>query len=197
MKVVNRIGVSDVLRGLKVPTVDPKTGEIKTNDKGEEILGPVDKGLPQRLYVLIGQATEEKKGTTQYGDYYEYFGTFEARRLYDGEVIKAGRMILPPPASDIFQQTFAAAKAQDPTALVNIAVVIGTEEHKHGDEVKFRYTCEPLEIAGMETVDPLEALKNALGDQVQNLLPSASAKPALPKPVKGAKAGEGSEPSAS
>lgn len=161
MRVVNRIGVADIVRGAKVPKVDDN-GVVVKNENGEVVMVGLDKNKAQDLYLLVGKARNSKKGTTQYGDYFEYYGVFEATRICDGEVFQSGRVILPPPTDSMVENIFFAAKAEDANAEVGFAFIIGTEEHKHGDETKFRYTCSPIPLGSMFKSDPLADLKGEI-----------------------------------
>lgn len=181
LQIVNRITVADVLRAAKqqrmwkaedkeVKDKKHNAGDPRFNDDGTPDMGPLDKNRPQDLYVLIGRAREDKSGTTQYGDYKEYFGAFEAQRICDGVVFKAGRCILPPPTDTVVDNVYRTEKEADPNAEVAFAFIIGSEEHKHGDEVKFRYTCKPLTIGDQVQQDPLAAIKEAVAGQLAEIL---------------------------
>lgn len=191
MRVVNRISVADVMRGGKQQQIEyvevngkkqPKKDDagnfvLRVDDKGAPLMGSIDKNVAQPLYLVMGKARDSKTGSTQYGDYTEFFGAFEARRLGDGEVFQSGRVIFPPPTDAVVENMFSAAKNADPTAEVGFAFVIGTEEHRHGDEVKFRYTCEPIPLGDQAKQDPLADIKAAISKANPLLLPAPPSAP--------------------
>lgn len=170
LRIVNRITVADVMKGAQAQKTDPKTGELLFNDDKTPKMGPVDMNVPQRLYLLVGRARDTKTAVTQYGNYREYFGAFEAKRFCDSTVFKGGRCILPPPTDAVVENVYLTEKQADPNAEVSFAFIIGTEEHRHGDEKKFRYTCEPLNVGDRVEQDPLAAIKQAIEEELNGLL---------------------------
>lgn len=186
-QVVNRIAVSDIVRGAQQQKMyKPSDQEVKDgqklvgdliyDDKGKPIMGPLIKDIPQKLYTLVGKARSHKTGTTQYGDYREYTGVFRATRITDGKEFRSSRCILPPPTDAFVENMYDHEKHIDPTAEVWFAFLIGTEEHRHGDEIKFRYTCEPFSLGDTKPdIDPLSDILSIVGPQIQSVL-------ALPAP---------------
>jgi len=182
MKVLNRITVADIIRGAKALKFD-KDGKPVLNEDGTQAVGGLDKNKSQDLYFVMGKARDVKRGTTQYGDYLEYFGVFEARRVCDGEVFTAGRVIFPEPTGSVVENIFLAAKGDDASAEVSFAFCIGTEEHSHAGETKFRYTCEPFQIGDMAKTDPLADLRAALEGTGATRFLGGAATPALAAPT--------------
>lgn len=180
MQVLNRITVADILRGAKVPKLDDK-GVAVLKD-GKPVMEGLDKDVAQDLYLLMGRAKEYKTGTTQYGDYREYFGPMEAKRICDGKVYQAGRVIFPPPTDAVVENQFDAAKSEDKNAEVGFAFIIGVEEHTHAGEKKFRYTCKPISLGDTVQNDPLADIRAAVSAEMPGLLPSPPAAKAIAAP---------------
>jgi hypothetical protein len=192
MQVRNRITVADIMRSFRAPVLNDD-GSAKIED-GKPVLAKLDlTDKPLQLYVVYGKAKTSKSGTSQYGDYVEYFGAFEARRVADGEVFQAGRVIFPPPTDAVVDNAFNAAKAEDASAEVAFAFVIGSEPFVRGEEAKFRYTCEPVQVGDLPQFDPLADIKAALSAKIPALLPppaTASAALEAPAPETAAEGGK-------
>lgn len=140
------------------------------------------------LMLIIGRARDHRIGSTQFGDFVEYLGSFEGRRIEDGAVFQSTRLILPPPASDIMFNDYREAKAGDQDAMVDFAIIIGLEPSERGTE-GYRFTCKPIADPEQSKTDPLADLRRMLVEQVPELADklkiTATPREALSAPVSG------------
>ena len=193
MQVKKRLTIKDIVGGLREPKLDDAGNVVMKDGKAQD--KAFDLFQTRDIALIVGTARSSEVGTTTYGDYTQYEGVFEATRLADGQTISAGRVIFPPPTDDVVNNIFHNAKSQDANAEVSFAFIIGTEAYKRGDEDKYKYTCKPLTLAGMETIDPLASIKAALGDQIVAFLPGAQKALEAPAPAPDAPK-EGDKPKA-
>ncbi len=149
---VKKITTREILKGkperhtIKVPDANDAT---KTVDKLVAVV--------QDLCVIFGQAHTMEPKSSLYGPYQEFIGRFEARRLKDGEIFQATRVIFPAIAEDIASNYFLDAKREDPAAMVNMAFVVGVEPDTRGVE-GYKFTIKPVETGEVRN-DPLDALR--------------------------------------
>lgn len=141
MEAVRKITVREILKGKP--------------QKGED-----GKVASQDLALIYGQVHSLESGTSQFGNYQVLIGRFEARRLKDGAVFQSTRAILPQIAEDLAVQTVMEAKAQDPSAFVNLAFVIGAEHDERGTE-GYKFTVKPVST-GEQAADPLAELRASM-----------------------------------
>lgn len=152
---VKKITTREILKGK------PERQSIKVPDPADATK-TIDKlvAITQDFAVIFGQAhTMEPKSST-YGPYNEFIGRFEARRTKDGEIFQATRLILPAIADDIAANWFMDAKRLDPTAMVNMAFVVGAEPDTRGTE-GYKFTIKPVDTGEVKN-DPLDALRLAM-----------------------------------
>ncbi len=187
MRILNRITVADVMRNAKEQKLDADGAPVLKD--GKPVLQGVDMNRNQDLFVLFGTASESKDGKpTQFGTYKEYFGAFEAKRLCDGELFSGGRTIFPPPTDSVMENMFNAMKAEDSSAKLDFAFVIGTEAKSRIETVDgepkivnyFRFSCRPVPMPGVIAHDPLANIKNALANsEIAGLLGLSPSAPAI------------------
>lgn len=155
---LKKITVKDVMKGkperakVTVERKDPDTGEVSSVE--------VSQVIAQDVCVIYGRAHSHETGSTQFGAYTAFIGSFEARRIKDGEVFQSTRIIFPPIADGIALETFMGAKQADPTAQVDFAFVVGVEHDARGAE-GYKFTCKPVNT-GTTVHDPLAELRSFL-----------------------------------
>lgn len=154
MEALRKITVKEILKG-KPPR----------DDDGNIIV--------QDVCLVYGKARDINVGNTQFGDYNEFVGRFEARQLIGKKLaFQSTRMIVPQPTDDIMCNAFYSAKGQDSTAEVEFAFVIGVEKSERGSE-GFRYTCRQI-AANKESADPLDAIRALVSEAEPELLALAA-----------------------
>ncbi len=203
MRVLKSISSTNILRGAKEPKLDD-AGKPVMGDDGKPVMIGFRMNVNRDVYITFGTADKVREGTTGFGDFQEFQGVFEVKRLIDGETFHASKQIFPPPTNDLVWNNYLAAKVQDKDAKVDMAFVIGTEEYNRATgqndengnpiiERKYRWTCRPLDVGGVAKVDPLANLRaELLKGEAAYLLGGPAPNAALSAPAevdeKGAKA---------
>lgn len=163
---LKKITIKDVMKGK------PKKEEIQVavlNDDGSPAVGKdgnaitrtVSVAVAQDVCVVYGRARDYRSGSTQFGDFIEYIGNFEARRIGDGEVFQSTRIIFPPIAADLADETFTRIKREDENADVEMAFIVGVEPDARGSD-GYKWSCK-LITTGASLTDPLAEMRSALG----------------------------------
>lgn len=181
---LKKITVRDVMKGE--PEKEKLTITVP-NAKGDGVeTKEVMVAKPADLVVFYGRAINHRTGSTQLGEFVEYIGTFEARRIADGEVFQSTRLIPPPITNDLLGQAYLNAKRADESSAVDFAFVIGVEPDPNGAK-GYKYTCKPVST-GSSDVDPLAELRSSLAmNFAETLGLDVMAKIGLPAPGEAAK----------
>jgi len=155
---LKKITVKDIMKGkperakVMITKKDEDTGELRELE--------VSQVIAQDVCIIYGRAHSSETGSTQFGPYTTFIGSFEGRRIRDGEVFQSTRIIFPPIADGIALEAYMGAKAADPTAQVDFAFVVGVEHDARGAE-GYKFTCKPVNT-GANTHDPLAELRLSL-----------------------------------
>lgn len=156
---LKKITVRDVMKGKpekhKVTVTVPDPADEKKTIEVEQ-----SHVKAQDVCIIYGRAHSHETGSTQYGPYTTFIGSFEARRVKDGEIFQSSRIIFPPIADGLAIETYMGAKAEDPTAQIDFAFVVGVEHDPRGAE-GYRFTCKPVNV-GNTKHDPLAELRASL-----------------------------------
>jgi len=100
--------------------------EIMRKITTKTVIGEVEKPKKDTiLYHLIGQIRSMSEGSTEYGTYIKFKGTFEAERISDGVRLQSSTCIVPKPLDDELAVALLKAQEQDENAPVDFAVSIG------------------------------------------------------------------------
>lgn len=167
---LKKITVKDVMKGK--PERHKVTVTVKDAD-GKDIEQEVSQVKAQDVCVIFGRAHSHETGSTQFGSYTTFIGSFEARRIKDGEIFQSTRIIMPPIADGIALETYMGVKAEDPTAQVDFAFIVGVEHDARGAE-GYKFTCKPVQT-GANAHDPLAELRVGLSSQFAAALPPGMA----------------------
>lgn len=134
---------------------------------------------------VFGRVESTETGTSQFGPWIAFVGSFKAVKLDDGEVFRAGKCLLPGVASDAISDAVNGANG----GIVEFALEVGIRRvvkmAANGEETGagYEYTMAPL-IEIDEAADPLAALEA----RVQKTLPAPAPEPETEvKPLKGKK----------
>lgn len=131
------------------------------------------------LMHVFGRVESTETGTSQFGPWTAFVGSFKAVKLEDGEVFRAGKCLLPSIAADAIGDAVDSANG----GIVEFAIEIGLRRvvklAANGDETGagYEYTMRPL-IEIDEAADPLAALESkvkALAAPVDDLVSQAEA----------------------
>jgi hypothetical protein len=145
-----------------VPTKD-KNGEAM-NDKDGNPLGEWELSPPRQLYRVFGTATGTRTGSSVYGDWVAFTGTFEAIRIDNGDRFRSNELILQQPAEGLLLQALGEVKKRDEAGGVNFAFDIGVKTNQRwvdtGEGNSYEYTI--TSVFNVQKHDPLEHLRLAL-----------------------------------
>jgi hypothetical protein len=172
---LKKITVKDVMKGkpdkedVQVPVLNDDNTPV-LDKEGKPVMRTIKVARAQDVCLIYGRAHSHEIGSTQYGKFVTFIGSFEARRIKDGEIFQSTRIIFPPIADGIAEETFLAAKKEDETAQVNFAFVIGVEPDTRGLE-GFKFTCKPIQT-GEHAHDPLAELRSSLAMNFAQALPA-------------------------
>lgn len=165
LNALKKITIKDVMKGKPEKetvqlAVMNEDGTPAVDAKGEPVTRSVQVAKAQDLAVIYGRARTHRTGNTTYGQFVEYIGSFEARRIKDGEIFQSTRIIFPPIAADIADEAYVNAKREDQDAEVDFAFVVGVEPDTKGTE-GYKFSCKPI-ATGANTADPLADLRSSL-----------------------------------
>lgn len=164
---LKKITIRDVLKGKpEMVTVKVPNAAGGTDDKAVAVAAD--------LVLLYGRAINHRIGTTPLGEFMEYLGSFEARRIKDGEIFQSSRIIFPPIAADMAQSAYLMAKKGDDSAMVDLSFVVGVEPDPTGI-TGYKYTCKPIRTGAADS-DPLAELRSSLGMQFVEILGADAAR---------------------
>lgn len=116
------------------------------------------------LMQVIGRVEKIETGTSQFGEWVAFVGSFKAVKMEDGEVFRGAKCLLPDVAASML--TEAVEKAGD--GIVEFAIEIGLRRvvkfDAKGEEtgIGYEYTMKPL-IEMDAASDPLAALEARAG----------------------------------
>lgn len=165
---LKKLTIKDVIKGK------PEKQSIKIQVANEDGTGTVEKtvnvAVAADLAVFYGRARNHRTGNTAFGPFIEYVGTFEARRIKDGEIFQSTRMIPPPIADDLVGEAYTNAKRLSPDDEVDIAFIVGVEPDTKGQE-GYKFTCKPV-LMGAAVTDPLAELRLSLATNFAASLPA-------------------------
>jgi len=149
----------------KVPTQ-----VIKVTDP-DDPTKQIDKSvaIEQNLALMIGRADDFDTGSTDYGEFTKFIGTFEGTNLLTGDKTMSGKCIFPAVAEDLARSVFLEAKRADPTASVNLAFVVAVKPDLRSS-VGYEFAVTVID-QGSGRADPLEALRASIGTELSTLLP--------------------------
>lgn len=141
-----------------VPQFD-EAGAPLLDSKDQPILAKKMVAVEQDLFVVAFKVHGHKSGSTQFGDYVEYIGTVQARRLSDGEIFQSTRYIPSPLADDLLWDMYSAAKQEDESAIVEGIFAVGVAPSNRGKD-GYAWTVKPLltEQEEKAVTDPFAAL---------------------------------------
>jgi hypothetical protein len=109
------------------------------------------------LFSVVGIANTIKTGTSTYGDWQSFKGTFEATNLLTGEVFRAGELFLP----EVAENMLTGPVTQHGEVKFGFEIGARSVKDRTNDQiVKYEFTCKPL----LDTAenDPIAALKAEL-----------------------------------
>lgn len=164
IQAVRKITARDVIGKIekvkaRAPVLNDDGTELK-DAKGDTVTREVLVAEARDLYIVYGRCTGHRIGKSQYGDSYVFEGDFEARRLADGQVFQSRECIFPPIAQDMAINAYVRAKAEDESAAVQFAFVVGCVPDARGTE-GFKFTVKYAQN-GVDPSDPLVALRSSL-----------------------------------
>lgn len=187
----------------KIASIIPKI-TMKTVDAQP---APRTVTVKEDLVHIFGRAERVNEGSTTYGIFHKYKGTFEAVNLKTGEVYRSASLLLPEIADGILLPEMLArgatlgkektAKTPEETGEpvskdahpVDFALAIGVVPQESKDESGrgYQYSVRPLMEAA--TADPLASLRAVSQEAQQLALPAPQTeKPSEPaKPTHGGK----------
>lgn len=181
---LKKITFRDVIKGA-LEREEIELTELDGNNQPVKRKVSVAKAM--NCYVVFGRAHAHRSGSTSLGDFIEFIGTFEARRISDGAVFQSTRCIFPPIAGDLATEAYMRAKREDESALVDMAFVVGIEPDGRA-ATGYKFTCMPVQT-GEAAADPLEELRSSLAVKfAANLGEATMAKLGLPMPGQAARA---------
>lgn len=149
---------ASIVRKISTGTVLGKSGTIR--GLAEQGAGEDGNHTPVGIMRVLGTVQGIKAGESNSGTWHRFDGMFEATRLHDGEVFKAGACFLPPVAEELIRGAFDG----EPLSFA-FDVMVTLDE---SSSVGYVYGVRNL-LPEEEASDPLRALKDAL--------------PALPAPL--------------
>lgn len=145
MQIVKKLSAKTIIGNvLGAFTVDEKTKQ--------PVIGEL-----VALFQVVGIAVTIKTGTSTYGDWQSFKGTFEATNLLTGEVFRAGELFLP----EVAENMLVGPVTQHGEVQFGFEIGARSVKDRTNDQiVKYEFTCKPL----LDTAenDPLEALKAQL-----------------------------------
>jgi hypothetical protein len=155
--------------GLKMK----KTARTVKNTDGTETI-EWDVSPPREIYTVFGTASGTESGTTAYGEWTGFTGTFEAVRTEDGARFRSNRLILQEPAQSLLVQAVADVKKRDSSGSVNFAFEIGIRTSQRWVDTNegnsYEYTIKS--VFNVQQHDPLAHMRHSL----RHLLPAAKPK---------------------
>lgn len=163
---LKKITVKEVMKGkpkkedITVAVMNEDGSQAK-NAAGEIVTRTVSVAIATDVCVVYGRARDFRSGSTQFGEFIEYIGNFEARRINDGEVFQSTRIIFPPIAADLADEAYTRIKRDDENADVEMAFVIGVEPDARGSD-GYKWSCKPIATAASLS-DPLAEMRSSLG----------------------------------
>lgn len=149
-------------------------------------MGAIPKGIKElehgatvAIAHVIGQAEGIETGTSQFGEWVAFTGTFKGTNLDDGSVYRAKKCLLPGIASDALEDAVSSSEGNPVEFALEIGIrrVIKLDAKGNETGMGYEYTMRPL-IEMDEASDPLAALDA----KVAKALPAPKAeKPAKAK----------------
>lgn len=122
----------------------------------KKVCGEIKKVTEKKsLMRVIGIVTSLKTGSSQYGEFVEFIGDFEATNLETGEVCRALKCFLPHIASDITADAVRRGEESGGFKGVEMAFEIGVRPADNA--IGYEYDILPL--IENRNVDALEALR--------------------------------------
>lgn len=144
------------------PTLD-KHGEPATDGDGNPV-GEWELSEPRTLYTVFGTASGTRGGTSNYGDWVAFKGTFEAVRSSDGARFLSNELILQQPAESLLIDALATAKKNDEGASVKFAFEVGVKTSQRWVDTNegnsYEYTIKSM--LSVNRHDPLAEMRKAL-----------------------------------
>lgn len=122
------------------------------------VAGAVEK--PKKVVQLVrvaGIANKAKVGSTDYGEYVAFLGSFKAINLATGEEFRSGKLILP----EVAQNVLAGMLEGEGADSVGFAFDLGVKPSK--SPTGYDWTATPLVEA--DEADPVEQLMGAVNTQ--------------------------------
>ncbi len=188
----------------KIASIIPKI-TMKTVDAQP---APRTVTVKEDLVHIFGRAERVNEGSTTYGIFHKYKGTFEAVNLKTGEVYRSSALLLPEIADGILLPEMLArgatlgkektAKTPEETGEpvskdaqpVDFALAIGVVPQESKDESGrgYQYSVRPLMEA--TTADPLASLRAVSQDAQKLALPAPVPQEKPSEPVKAAHGGK-------
>lgn len=154
MKLLGKMSVKSVFGKIK-PTEKAK------DEDGDDILIVKERAIIR----VVGIASGKREGSSDFGDYIEFHGQFQATNLETGEVFRSGKLFLPDICTALIAPTLESANA------VEFAFDLGV---KHATTpIGYEYTAEPLIETG--EADQVSLLAGKITKALPNLDPTAGA----------------------
>lgn len=147
IEAVKKVTIKEILKGKppretrEVPMFDGDGNPVMDGDVQRTTKKEV--AIPGDLAVIAFKVHSHKTGRTSFGDYTEYFGVIQARRLTDGKIVQGSRYIPTPIADDLLWNMYSAAKQADEGAVVEGVFVIGVEPDNRSKD-GYKWTCKPV-----------------------------------------------------
>lgn len=151
-------------------------------DKQGAPLGVWELDPPKKLYLIFGTTSGTRTGTSNFGDWISFTGTFEAVREIDGARFASNEAILQEPAQTLLMQQLGAVKARDPSGSVGFSFEIGVRTSQRWVDTNegnsYEYTV--TSIFNVSKHDPLAHMRAALLPHMPKPKPKELAAPDKP-----------------
>lgn len=166
-----------------VPTVD-SAGNPKEDADGNPV-GVYETDPPEDIYTVMGMASGTESGTTSYGDWLGFTGTFEAIRTEDRKRYQSNRLILQEPAQSLLLKALQDLKERDPSGSVLFAFDIGirTSQRWLDTTEGNSYEFSVRSVINVKRHDPLADLRSRVLPHLPPSKPAQLAAPVADKPA--------------
>lgn len=184
MRDPERTHINEVLKGKpkretqEVPAYDAQNNAIMDKD-GNHVMQSKEVAVAGNVAVVAVKLVSHNEGKTQFGNYIEYIGNIQSRRLSDGKIFQGPRYIPTPVADFVLWNIYSAAKAQDAGAVIETVLMIGVEPDARSKD-GYKWTCTPVLTPEQtaQVLDPFAdmfARVEAAGVKIPGLLPKSEA----------------------
>lgn len=175
------VGRMSLKMGKKWKPEQDAQGAQKFDAQGAP-LGVWELDPPKKLYIIFGTTSGTRTGTSNYGDWISFTGTFEAVREADGARFASNEAILQEPAQTLLMQQLGAVKARDASGSVGFSFEIGVRTSQRWVDTNegnsYEYTV--TSIFNVSKHDPLAHMRQALLPHLPRPKPKELAAPDKP-----------------